>query len=166
MILRRRKSSARPAASSAPPTRPSSTKRGSGSFPTARLLRNPIQSTYSIRVDGPCAEIERITPGGQTPVEAAKRRRPSLFCPVFQALTTRSYLAPRRLPRPTSVSALATKSTWPTPNRPLPLTAPSISLVTVPTLWPSTACPAVILSPLRWKKARKSRDLCARTARE
>ena len=114
VILRRRKANARHAASIAPPTRPSGTKRGSGSSLTASLVRNPIQSTYSIRVDGPYAEIERITPGGQTPVAAAKSLSglPSVDHPVRPTLT------PRRLPRPASVSTLATKSksTWLTPN--------------------------------------------------
>ena len=42
---------------------------------------------YSIRIDGPYAEIERITPGGQTPLEAAKSCRPSLYYPVFLSTT-------------------------------------------------------------------------------
>ena len=109
VILRRRKANARHAASIAPPTRPSGTKRGSGSSLTASLVRNPIQSTYSIRVDGPCAKIERITPGGQTPIATAKRRRPSLSLSSIPSINhpVRLTLTPRRLPRPASVSTLS-----------------------------------------------------------
>ena len=89
-----------------------------------RLVLNPIRSTRFASTALMPRSSGRITPGGQTPVAAAKSCRPSLSSSGLPSVDhpVRLTLTPRRLPRPASVSTLATKlkSTSPTPNWLLP----------------------------------------------